>query len=199
MLLYNQPDLLRQRSLSSSDCALAPPGIDCGGLSRLYARHVQRRSASALGGVIEDLMNGPVRALLKIIPDNVTWGGQSGAVFSAQSGDFMRPVVDSVDALLKDGRVNVTVYQGQLDLICLTAGTQEWMNELTWSGLPAFLTSTPTPLYSWPGTQETGGFVKQSGSLAMYTINNAGHLVPADNPDMALVLLESVTQQSVTA
>lgn len=37
------------------------------------------------------------------------------------AGDFMRPVVDIVDQLLTAG-VNVTVYNGQLDLIVDTMG-----------------------------------------------------------------------------
>lgn len=37
------------------------------------------------------------------------------------AGDFMRPVVDIVDQLLTAG-VNVTVYNGQLDLIVDTIG-----------------------------------------------------------------------------
>lgn len=38
------------------------------------------------------------------------------------AGDFMKPVVDVVDQLLTAG-VNVTVYNGQLDLIVDTLGT----------------------------------------------------------------------------
>lgn len=37
------------------------------------------------------------------------------------AGDFMKPVVDIVDQLLTAG-VNVTVYNGQLDLIVDTMG-----------------------------------------------------------------------------
>lgn len=47
--------------------------------------------------------------------------GQAEEVFSYMSGDFMKPVVDIVDQLLTAG-VNVTVYNGQLDLIVDTMG-----------------------------------------------------------------------------
>lgn len=47
--------------------------------------------------------------------------GQAEEVFSKMAGDFMRPVVDIVDQLLMAG-VNVTVYNGQLDLIVDTMG-----------------------------------------------------------------------------
>lgn len=47
--------------------------------------------------------------------------GQAEEVFSNMAGDFMKPVVDVVDQLLSAG-VNVTVYNGQLDLIVDTMG-----------------------------------------------------------------------------
>ncbi len=48
--------------------------------------------AGPLGDPLDTLMNGPIRAKLnagpggKVIPDTVTWGGQSDAVFSSLSG-----------------------------------------------------------------------------------------------------------------
>lgn len=59
-------------------------------------------------------MNTQVRAKLGIIPTNVTWGGQSDAVFSALSADFMVPIWDGVDTLLAANKINVTVYEGQV-------------------------------------------------------------------------------------
>ena len=47
--------------------------------------------------------------------------GQAEDVFSNMAGDFMRPVVDIVDQLLTAG-INVTIYNGQLDLIVDTMG-----------------------------------------------------------------------------
>lgn len=47
--------------------------------------------------------------------------GQAEEVFSYMAGDFMKPVVDIVDQLLTAG-VNLTVYNGQLDLIVDTMG-----------------------------------------------------------------------------
>lgn len=47
--------------------------------------------------------------------------GQAGAVFERMAGDFMKPVVNIVDQLLAAG-VNVTIYNGQLDLIVDTMG-----------------------------------------------------------------------------
>ena len=75
----------------------------------------------------------PRLPLLLQIPKDVTWGGQSGAVFEFLSGDFMKPVWDGVDTLLKDG-FPVTVYTGQLDLICCTTGK---VPPVMWAALPS--------------------------------------------------------------
>lgn len=54
--------------------------------------------------------------------------GQAEEVFSNMAGDFMKPVVDVVDQLLSAG-VNVTVYNGQLDLIVDTMGVYSFPHE----------------------------------------------------------------------
>ena len=83
------------------------------------------------------LMNGPIKQKLKIIPQNVTWGGQASDVFLNLKGDFMRPILDTswiisknnsffanflVDSILNETNLQYIIYQGQLDLICDTAG-----------------------------------------------------------------------------
>lgn len=107
----------------------------------------------------------------------------------------MRPVVDIVDVLLNQGRINVTIYTGQLDLICGTSGTELWMSKLTWPGYPYFYSSAKTPLYPFVGSQSTGGFVKQFQQLFMYYIMDAGHMLPADNGQMALNMMQLITGQ----
>ncbi|KAH9618957.1 hypothetical protein KSS87_003862 [Heliosperma pusillum] len=64
---------------------------------------------------LDDLMEGPIKTKLKIIPHNVTWGGQSDLVFTALESDFMKPRIAEVDELLSEG-VSVTVYNGQVPL-----------------------------------------------------------------------------------
>lgn len=56
--------------------------------------------------------------------------GQSTKVFENMAEDFMRPVIDIVDQLLA-ANVNVTVYNGQLDLIVDTMGKRlfDWVWE----------------------------------------------------------------------
>uniref|UniRef100_A0A6Q2XG49 Carboxypeptidase n=1 Tax=Esox lucius TaxID=8010 RepID=A0A6Q2XG49_ESOLU len=143
---------------------------------------------------LKDLMNGPIRKKLGIIPQNVTWGGQAEDVFSSMSGDFMKPVVDVVDQLL-DAGVKVTVYNGQLDLIVDTMGQEQWVKQLKWAGLPSFSqlkwTALDDPAY--PGV--TGAFYKTYKNFSFYWILKAGHMIPSDQGPMALKMLKMITQQ----
>uniref|UniRef100_A0A2R8M4I3 Carboxypeptidase n=1 Tax=Callithrix jacchus TaxID=9483 RepID=A0A2R8M4I3_CALJA len=140
-------------------------------LVRLCQRHVRHLQRDALSR----LMNGPIRKKLKIIPEDQTWGGQATNVFMNMEGDFMKPVISIVDELLEAG-INVTVYNGQLDLIVDTMGQEAWVRKLRWSELPKF------NQLKWK-------------NLAFYWILKAGHMVPSDQGDMALKMMRLVTQQ----
>uniref|UniRef100_A0A803N6G8 Carboxypeptidase n=1 Tax=Chenopodium quinoa TaxID=63459 RepID=A0A803N6G8_CHEQI len=147
-------------------------------------------------GGLGSLMDGPVRKKLKIIPDNVTWGGQGGLVFDALESDFMKPRIAEVDELLSKG-VDVTIYNGQLDVICATKGTQAWVEKLKWEGLKSFLSESRTPLYcdSEAGTK---GFYRSYKNLHFYWILGAGHFVPLEQPCIALKMVGNITQSPAT-
>ncbi|XP_016062700.1 PREDICTED: retinoid-inducible serine carboxypeptidase isoform X1 [Miniopterus natalensis] len=159
-------------------------------LVHLYQRHVRNLNRDALN----QLMNGPIRTKLKIIPKDCSWGGQANSVFLNMEKDFMKPVISVVDELLEAG-VNVTVYNGQLDLIVDTMGQEAWMQKLKWSELPKFHQLKWKPLYSDPMSSETSAFVKRHKNLAFFWILRAGHMVPSDQGDMALKMMKLVTQQ----
>ncbi|KAF5727490.1 putative retinoid-inducible serine carboxypeptidase [Tripterygium wilfordii] len=65
-----------------------------------YSRYLSSLRAfpggAGLVGDLDSLMDGEIRKKLKIIPPNVTWGGQANFVFSAMAGDFMRPRINEV-------------------------------------------------------------------------------------------------------
>ncbi|XP_054565263.1 retinoid-inducible serine carboxypeptidase [Eptesicus fuscus] len=159
-------------------------------LVRLYQRHVRHLNRDDLN----QLMNGPIRTKLKIIPKDCSWGGQANNVFLNMEGDFMKPVISVVDELLEAG-VNVTVYNGQLDLIVDTMGQEAWVRKLKWTELPKFNQLKWKPLYADPTSSETSAFVKSHKNLAFYWILKAGHMVPSDQGDIALKMMKLVTGQ----
>ncbi|KAI1884097.1 hypothetical protein AGOR_G00222900 [Albula goreensis] len=178
-ILTQDPD---ERAVKLSDRA--------GYMAALKRRHVQPLHRNSLS----ELMNGPIRKKLGIIPKNVSWGGQAGAVFSSMEGDFMKPVVDIVDQLLAAG-VNVTVYNGQLDLIVDTIGQELWVKKLKWAGLPYFTQQRWTALDDPSAPGQTGAFFKTYKNFAFYWILKAGHMIPSDQGPMAMKMLRMVTQQ----
>lgn len=159
-------------------------------LMRLYQRHVRKMHQNSL----DELMNGPIRKKLMIIPDCVKWGGQSRQVFENMAEDFMKPVIDIVDQLLA-ANVNVTVYNGQLDLIVDTMGQEAWIRKLKWPDLEQFSQKRWKALYVSPESTETAAFHKAYENFAFFWILKAGHMVPADQGEMALKMLRMVTQQ----
>ncbi|XP_054615900.1 retinoid-inducible serine carboxypeptidase isoform X1 [Dunckerocampus dactyliophorus] len=155
--------------------------------ARRHVHPLQRQTLS-------ELMNGAIREKLGIIPDNVTWGGQAEEVFSYMAGDFMRPVVNIVDELLAAG-VNVSVYNGQLDLIVDTLGQELWVQKLQWAGLPGFNKLRWTALDDPTSPGVTGAFVKSFKNFAFYWILKAGHMIPSDQGAMALQMMKMITKQ----
>ncbi|XP_067914722.1 retinoid-inducible serine carboxypeptidase [Heterodontus francisci] len=159
-------------------------------LVSLYQRHISPMQKTSL----ESLMNGPIRKKLKIIPDFVKWGGQSADVFLNMEADFMKPVIDIIDKLLHAG-VNVTVYNGQLDLIVDTLGQETWVKKLKWPGLSAFSSLRWKPVYTPSRPTDTAAFYKQYQNFAFYWVLKAGHMIPSDQGEMAMKLLRMVTGQ----
>ncbi|KAA8518663.1 hypothetical protein F0562_016137 [Nyssa sinensis] len=112
------------------------------------------------------------------------WRGQDHIVFQAMTGDFMKPRIKEVDELLAKG-VNVTIYNGQLDLICSTKGAEAWVDKLN---------ADRTPLYCGENDTTTKGFVSSYKNLFFYWILGAGHFVPVDQPCVSLQMVGSVTR-----
>ncbi|CAL0329047.1 unnamed protein product [Lupinus luteus] len=165
-----------------------------------YSKYLssKRLMSYSPGGKVDlsELLNGPIKKKLKIIPKNVTWGGQSGRVFYVLGGDFMKPRINEVDELLVKG-INVTVYNGQVDLICATKGTEAWIRKLEWEGLKTFLGKDKTPLYCG-NEQDTKGFYRSHKNLEFYWILGAGHFVPVDQPCVTLDMVAAITHSPAT-
>ena len=100
-------------------------------------------------------------------------------------------LIIQVDELLSYG-VDVTVYNGQLDVICSTKGAEAWVQKLKWDGLKNFLSLPRQPL-SCGSSKVTKAFVRSYKNLHFYWILGAGHFVPADQPCIALSMIAGIT------
>ncbi|KAI4334311.1 hypothetical protein L6164_019022 [Bauhinia variegata] len=169
-------------------------GLSKGISMKRYSKYLSslRSAPGGDGGDLDSLLNGVVKKKLKIIPENVTWGGQSDLVFTNLEGDFMKPRINEVDELLVKG-VNVTIYSGQVDLICATKGTEAWLKKLKWEGLQNFLGKDRTVIHCG-SDRRTKGYFKSYKNLHFYWILGAGHFVPTDQPCVAINMIGAITQ-----
>ena len=120
-----------------------------------------------------NFMSTVIRKKLAIIPNKVKWGKQAENIFKYQSEDLLKPVIKEVDYLISQG-LKVAIYQRQFDMRCDTVGTEQWINELNWSGLQGFKYASRKPLYVDGQKAQTQAFLKRFGDFNLYYILNAG-------------------------
>ncbi len=80
------------------------------------------------------------------------------------------------------------IYNGQDDLIVQTAGTMKWVDRIRYANIDDFKKQLFSP---WKINNKVVGSVKSAGLLELRIVNKAGHLVPMDQPEVALDLAVS--------
>lgn len=103
---------------------------------------------------------------------------------------------DSVAALygvLLAKGIRVVIYNGLADGTDSNfIGTDSWLSQLAWSKQAQFNRS---PTCTWQINHVTVGYAKSIDGLTQLKIRHAGHLVPADKPEVALDMLDRVIYQ----
>ncbi|OJJ39353.1 hypothetical protein ASPWEDRAFT_37124 [Aspergillus wentii DTO 134E9] len=152
---------------------------------------------------IQDYINTPVTWEALEVPGAVAnFSIESEEVSGAfESGnDPYSNVMDAVRFTLENG-VDVLIYNGNLDLACNTAGNLRWTNSLRWNGQAEFVSQDLKPWTSVIGHRKTQvGSYKEviapavSGSenrrFAFVIVDRSGHMVPLDQPEVALDLYQ---------
>lgn len=104
-----------------------------------------------------------------------------------RNGDMMQPFSHAVTALL-ESKINVLIYAGDADYICNWIGNKAWTLQLEWSGQVGFNNSKDiTWIHSETG--KVAGELRSYKNFSFLRIYNAGHLVPYDQPDIALEMV----------
>ncbi|KAH8804585.1 Alpha/Beta hydrolase protein [Xylogone sp. PMI_703] len=98
-------------------------------------------------------------------------------------------------------QIDVLIYQGNLDLACNTAGAKKWTASMPWKGQAPFTSQDLKPWKSVVGGNEkvAGKFKEvnirmvdgdeKTTRFALVTIDGSGHMVPQDQPEVALDML----------
>ncbi|CDP07044.1 unnamed protein product [Coffea canephora] len=117
---------------------------------------------------------------------NIEFVSCSTTVHQDMITDIMRNLEVGVPALLEAG-INLLVYAGEYDLICNWLGNSRWVEAMEWSGQKNYL-AAPTVPFTVDGSE--AGLQKKYGPLIFLKVHNAGHLVPMDQPEAALDMIQ---------
>ncbi|XP_034235037.1 retinoid-inducible serine carboxypeptidase-like [Thrips palmi] len=148
---------------------------------RAYAVHAGLRSVASTMRRVQDALG---------LPPRVRHVAQSTPVFNALKGDFMKPVVNVVERLLTETPMEVSVFNGEWDLIVDVIGTLNWVNRLQWPGASQWKAAPQKPITV---NGQDNGYSQSWGNFTFYSISRAGHMVPSDNPDAAIAMLRRIT------
>jgi len=97
--------------------------------------------------------------------------------------DWMKDFSHYIADLINDG-IPALIYAGDVDFICNYLGNQAWTYNLQWSGGDDFRAVTP---HDWNGV----GMARthDSGVFTFLQVYDAGHMVPSDQPKVALDMI----------
>ncbi|CAI0454351.1 unnamed protein product [Linum tenue] len=110
--------------------------------------------------------------------------------FAAMIGDYMLDYELGIPELLENG-IKVLIYAGEYDLICNWLGNWNWVHAMKWSGQEQF--DGASTVAFMVGSAKAGE-LKGYGPLHFLKVYNAGHMVPMDQPKVALEMLQSWMQ-----
>jgi len=83
-------------------------------------------------------------------------------------------------------KIPVLLYNGNFDLICNMDGTAAYSSQMSWPGQQAFNKAVNK---TWNGPSGPAGFYQSAQGLVRAVVNNAGHMVPFDQPANAQYLV----------
>ena len=103
------------------------------------------------------------------------------------AGDWMKPYHKNVIDLLEK-ELPVLIYAGDKDFICNWLGNQAWTNELLWSGKDDFNDAKTKKMFLDDGKTHIGD-VKNFDYFTFARMFEAGHMVPYDQPEASMSML----------
>jgi len=124
------------------------------------------------------------------IPEDVTWAECSDIVYVLLLGDWIHNLVPDVVNVLNNG-LDVLVYSGTEDLICNYKGGELWTNNMEWSGKSGF---NSADYEKWLVDGVVAGQSKTYSNLTFLQVFEAGHMVPLNQPENALSMINTFIQ-----
>lgn len=101
------------------------------------------------------------------------------------AGDWMKPYHKNVINLLSQ-KIPVLIYAGDKDFICNWLGNQAWSDKLEWEHQKEF---AEQEIRTWKVDGKPAGEVKNYKHFTFLRVYGGGHMVPYDQPENALDML----------
>jgi len=134
--------------------------------------------------VVTFLNSNQVRNTLGV--GNRTWTSCNSEVYSSLLGDWMRNLEVDIPFLLAEPDYRVLIYSGKEDFICNWYGGLDWVRRMKWPGQDAFVDASVEP---WIVNGVLAGTSQTYKGLTFLAVENAGHMVPMDQPANAFNML----------
>jgi cathepsin A (carboxypeptidase C) len=129
----------------------------------------------------------------KAIGASKTWASCNFAVNKAYQNDFMKGYYKKVPDLLAAG-IRVMIYAGDVDYICNWLGNKKWTLALEWPNKDAFNAAEDKP-YMLSDDKTQFGRIREASGFSFVQVYQAGHMVPMDQPEGSLKLLNDFIGQ----
>merc|ERR1712187_760920 len=123
-----------------------------------------------------------------------TYSPENQTVEFYLKADWMRSVVDMLVPLMENYKVMIV--SGQNDIILGPVQTEKAIRKIEWSNKEAYSNAKKivwTRKAKGPGGSalpDVGGYVHKVGNFVQAVIRGAGHMVPGDQPERMLDLLD---------
>jgi len=125
-----------------------------------------------------------VKNVLKVKKE---WEDCNFAVNGMFHTDWMQSQEPNIPAVLENG-IRTMVYAGDVDFICNWMGNKAWALKMKWSGKKQFNQAKDE---DWKSGGKVVGKVRKHGPMSFVQIHGAGHMVPMDKPEVAMMMLNS--------
>jgi cathepsin A (carboxypeptidase C) len=119
---------------------------------------------------------------------NRSWTSCNMIVHTFMLGDWVTNLQKSVATILEN-KVKVLVYSGDKDYICNWRGGESWTNTLSWEKKEEF---NQLEYKEWTVDGKTAGYYKNVDNLTFLRVSDAGHMVPMDQPEVSLEMLNQL-------
>jgi cathepsin A (carboxypeptidase C) len=130
-----------------------------------------------------------VQAAIGVDPKHKSWSDCNKLVTIGfeLAGDWMKSYQQMIPDQLNAG-IKVLIYAGDQDFICNWLGNQAWAQRLPWPHQGEFNTTKPV---DWNVNGKKAGELQTSNGFSFLRVLDAGHMVPRDQPEHALAMLNA--------